>query len=158
MQIAVVGTGYVGLVTGVCLAEVGHTVLCVDTNEEKIRKLRAGTPPIYEPGLEGLLRRNAEHERLSFTTDLSQALAGAEAVFIAVGTPQGEDGSADLQYVKAVARDVGRLADRDMLVIVKSTVPVGTCDAVEAVVTAELKQRGGPTLKLTVASNPEFLK
>ncbi len=157
MRITVVGTGYVGLVTGVCLAEVGHTVIGVDTNEEKIRKLKSGIAPIYEPGLDGLLKRNAEHERLFFTTDLGSALEGTECVFIAVGTPQGEDGSADLQYVKAVARDVGRKAQNDMLVIVKSTVPVGTCDAVEAVVTAELAARQSK-LKLTVASNPEFLK
>jgi UDPglucose 6-dehydrogenase len=157
MQIVVVGTGYVGLVTGVCLADVGHNVVGVDTNADKIRRLRAGSPPIYEPGLEGLLKRNAEHERLSFTTDLNQALAGAECVFIAVGTPQGEDGSADLRYVEAVARDIGRLAARDMLVIVKSTVPVGTCDRVQAVLAKELAARRA-TYKLPVASNPEFLK
>ncbi len=157
MQIVVVGSGYVGLVTGVCLADVGHHVICVDNNDEKIKKLRGGKPPIFEPGLDGLMQRNTEHERLSFTTDLGSALKGAEVVFIAVGTPQGEDGSADLQYVKAVAKDVGAKAQNDMLVIVKSTVPVGTCDAVEQVVTAELKKRSSP-LKLIVASNPEFLK
>jgi UDPglucose 6-dehydrogenase len=157
MKITVVGTGYVGLVSGVCLAEVGHTVACVDTNKEKIAKLKRGEPPIYEPGLDTLLKRNIEHERLTFTPDLGDALKGSDAAFIAVGTPQGEDGSADLQYVKAVAKDIGRLADHDMLVIVKSTVPVGTCDIVESVLTAELKARGSK-LKLTVASNPEFLK
>ncbi len=157
MQIVVVGSGYVGLVTGVCLADVGHHVICVDNNEDKVKKLRGGKPPIFEPGLDGLMQRNTEHERLSFTTDLGSALKGAEVVFIAVGTPPGEDGSADLQYVKAVAKDVGAKAQNDMLVIVKSTVPVGTCDAVEKAVTGELKKRSS-SLKLIVASNPEFLK
>jgi UDPglucose 6-dehydrogenase len=124
---------------------------------DKIKKLRAGVAPIFEPGLEGYLKRNAEHDRLRFTTELAEALAQAECVFIAVGTPQGEDGSADLQYVKDVARQIGQLARRDMLVIVKSTVPVGTCDVVEAVVQEELKARGA-THWLPVASNPEFLK
>ena len=157
MHIVVVGSGYVGLVTGICLADVGHDVVCVDTNAEKVAMLKAGKPPIYEPGLGGLLRRNTEHERLSFTTDLGQALHGAECVFIAVGTPQGEDGSADLQYVEAVARDIGKKAEGNLLVIVKSTVPVGTCDRVEAAIKAELTARRSP-LVLTVASNPEFLK
>jgi UDPglucose 6-dehydrogenase len=157
MQIAVVGTGYVGLVTGVCLADVGHDVTCVDTNAEKIKKLRSGFAPIFEPGIEALLKSNAEHDRLRFTTDLGEALTGAECVFIAVGTPQGEDGSADLQYVKAVAAEIGRRAGRDMLVIVKSTVPVGTCDIVEEVLKTELAARKS-SLTLLVASNPEFLK
>jgi UDPglucose 6-dehydrogenase len=139
------------------LADVGHDVVCVDTNAEKVAMLKAGKPPIYEPGLSGLMRRNAEHERLSFTTDLAQALRGAQCAFIAVGTPQGEDGSADLQYVEAVARTIGRQAAQDLLVIVKSTVPVGTCDRVEAVIKEELKARRA-THRLTVASNPEFLK
>lgn len=157
MQIAVVGTGYVGLVSGVCLAEVGHNVTCVDTNAEKIRKLQASKPPIYEPGLEGLLKRNAEHERLIFTTDLAKALQSANCVFIAVGTPQGEDGSADLKYVEAVARAIGQHANKSMLVIVKSTVPVGTCDLVQKVIEEELQKRGAK-FDLPVASNPEFLK
>lgn len=157
MQIAVVGTGYVGLVTGVCLADVGHTVICVDTNEDKVKKLKAGIAPIFEPGIEALITRNIEHERVSFTTKLEDALKTAECVFIAVGTPQGEDGSADLQYVKNVARDVGRLAGRELVVIVKSTVPVGTCDIVEQVLADEVKKRG-VSFKLHVASNPEFLK
>src|SRR5262245_12990573 len=126
MQIAVVGTGYVGLVTGVCLADVGHTVVCVDTNADKVQKLKSGVPPIFEPGIEALIKRNIEHERVSFTTDLAFALKNAECAFIAVGTPQGEDGSADLQYVKNVAREIGQRADRELLIIVKSTVPVGT--------------------------------
>src|SRR6185312_8420423 len=124
MQVAVVGTGYVGLVTGVCLAEVGHNVICVDTNPDKLAKLRAGIPPIFEPGLENLLKRNAEHERLSFTADLAFSLKGARCVFIAVGTPQGEDGSADLQYVQAVAKEIGQKLTNDCVVVVKSTVPV----------------------------------
>lgn len=157
MQICVVGSGYVGLVTGVCMAEVGHTVTCVDNNIEKTKKLRDGILPIYEPGLEKLVKRNVEHQRLFFTTDLAAATNASEAVFIAVGTPQGEDGSADLQYVLAVARDIGKAATRDLLVIVKSTVPVGTCDKVNAAMQAELKARKS-SLKITVASNPEFLK
>ncbi len=157
MKIAVIGTGYVGLVTGVCLAEVGHHVVGVDTNEEKIKKLLDGISPIYEPGLDGLLVRNKEHERLEFTTNLKIALKGAKAAFIAVGTPPGEDGSADLKYVKAVAKSIGELAENDMLVIVKSTVPVGTCDIVQGVIDEALSKRGSK-LKLPVASNPEFLK
>ena len=157
VKIAIVGTGYVGLVTGVCLSDVGHTVVCVDNDATKVTKLRSGQIPIFEPGLESLVRRNVEHERLSFTTDLGTALVDAACVFIAVGTPQGEDGSADLKYVEAVAREVGRKADHDMLVIVKSTVPVGTCDRVQTVIETELKARRSQ-LKLPVASNPEFLK
>jgi UDPglucose 6-dehydrogenase len=157
MRIAVVGTGYVGLVTGVCLAEVGHYVVGIDTNADKIHKLKAGIAPIYEPGIEALLKRNAGHERLTFTTDLAAAIRDCDCVFIAVGTPPGEDGAADLQYVKAVATAIGQHAQTSMLVIVKSTVPVGTCDAVEAVLVAELKKRGS-TLHLPVVSNPEFLK
>lgn len=157
MQIAIVGTGYVGLVTGVCLAEVGHTVTCVDKDQGKIAKLHKGQVPIYEPGLDAVLARNVDHERLFFTTDLGQSLQGAQCVFIAVGTPQGEDGSADLKYVEAVAREIGQKADHDLLVIVKSTVPVGTCDRVAKVIEGELKARGS-SLQIRVASNPEFLK
>ena len=157
MRVVVVGTGYVGLVSGVCLADVGHMVTCVDTNPEKVAKLKANVPPIYEPGLDTLLKRNAEHQRLVFTTDLPEAMVGAECLFIAVGTPQGEDGSADLQYVEAVAREVGRHAQGPLLVIVKSTVPVGTCDRVSAILRDELSQRAAD-FTLPVASNPEFLK
>lgn len=157
MQIAVVGTGYVGLVSGVCLAEVGHTVICVDTDADKVEKLRRAQSPIYEPGLDALLRRNIDHERLRFTTQLPEALQGAQAVFIAVGTPQGEDGSADLKYVLGVAAAIGQTAEQDLLVIVKSTVPVGTCDRVQAVLEEQLKKRA-VRLNLMVASNPEFLK
>jgi UDPglucose 6-dehydrogenase len=157
MQIAVVGTGYVGLVTGTCLAEVGHNVICVDIDENKVRSLRAGQCPIYEPGLEELIGQNVAHERLSFTCVLAEALRQADVAFIAVGTPEGEDGSADLTYVRAVARAIAENANRDMTVVVKSTVPVGTCDDVEAIITKELNKRGS-SLKLSVASNPEFLK
>jgi UDPglucose 6-dehydrogenase len=157
MQIAVVGTGYVGLVTGVCLADVGHAVTCVDLDKAKVEKLKAGVPPIFEPGIEGLLKRNLEQGRVKFTTDLAEAMKGAACIFIAVGTPQGEDGSADLGAVLKVAKDVGRLATSDVVVIVKSTVPVGTCDAVEKTIAQELKARGS-ALRARVASNPEFLK
>jgi len=157
MQICVVGSGYVGLVTGVCMAEVGHTVSCVDNNLQKVKNLNDGILPIYEPGLEKLVKRNVQHNRLFFTTDLGSAANQSDAVFIAVGTPQGEDGSADLQYVLGVAKEIGKNATKDLLVIVKSTVPVGTCDQVDKVLKQELSARKS-TIKLTVASNPEFLK
>ncbi len=154
-----VGTGYVGLVTGVCFAEVGHTVICVDKLQAKIDKLNLGEPPIYEPGLETLLKRNTQHERLTFTTDLKSSLSQSDisAVFIAVGTPPGEDGSADLKYVLEVAKDIGRFCQQDLLAIVKSTVPVGTCDQVEKVIKEQLAERKS-THRVSVASNPEFLK
>jgi UDPglucose 6-dehydrogenase len=157
MRVVMVGTGYVGLVTGTCLAEVGHDVSCVDLSEEKIRLLNDGVCPIFEPGLENMIRRNAEHERLLFTTDLTGPLAQADMVFIAVGTPEGEDGSADLKYVKAVAESLGRLINKDMVVVVKSTVPVGTCDIVEEIIDRELDKRKVKH-QVVVASNPEFLK
>lgn len=157
MRIAVVGTGYVGLVTGACLSEVGHEVTCVDLDEQKIAKLSSGVPPIYEPGLESLLERNMRHERLHFTTKLGTCLNQAEMTFIAVGTPEKEDGTADLQYVLTVARSIGQLLTKDMTVVVKSTVPVGTCDKVEQTINGELKKRAA-TWRVDVASNPEFLK
>jgi len=157
MRVVMVGTGYVGLVTGTCLAEVGHDVTCVDLSEEKIRLLKDGVCPIFEPGLENMIRRNAEHERLQFTTKLAEPLAQAEIVFIAVGTPEGEDGSADLKYVKAVAESLGRMINKDMVVVVKSTVPVGTCDIVEEIIDRELDKRK-VKYQVIVASNPEFLK
>src|SRR5712671_831286 len=126
MKIAVVGTGYVGLVLGACLAENGNDVICVDKDEAKIETLEAGKMPIYEPGLEELVRRNHGLERLIFTTNLPSAVKGSSIVFIAVGTPQGEDGAADLQHVLAVARDVGRSIDKYTVIVDKSTVPVGT--------------------------------
>ena len=130
MKIAVVGTGYVGLVLGACLAENGNDVICVDKDEAKMRQLEAGKMPIYEPGLEEMVRRNHAEERLTFTTDLPAAVRASEIVFIAVGTPQGEDGSADLQHVLGVARDIGRAMNKYTVVVDKSTVPVGTAKQV----------------------------
>jgi UDPglucose 6-dehydrogenase len=152
MKIAVVGTGYVGLVVGACLAENGNDVICVDKDESKIRTLEQGKMPIYEPGLEEMVRRNHHLERLTFTTDLPSAVQTSEIVFIAVGTPQGEDGSADLQHVLDVARSVGRAMNKYTIVVDKSTVPVGTARKVHATVAAETKQ------PFSVVSNPEFLK
>lgn len=157
MRVVMVGTGYVGLVTGTCLAEVGHDVTCVDLSEQKIRLLKDGVCPIFEPGLENIIRRNVEHDRLQFTTELAGPLAQADMVFIAVGTPEGEDGSADLKYVKAVAESLGQLISKDMVVVVKSTVPVGTCDIVEEIIDRELDKRK-VKYQVVVASNPEFLK
>ena len=152
MRIAVVGTGYVGLVVGACLAENGNNVSCVDKDEAKIATLSAGGMPIYEPGLEELVRRNHGEDRLRFTTDLPTAVRGSQIVFIAVGTPQDEDGSADLQHVLAVARDVGRAMDQYMVVVDKSTVPVGTAARVRETIARETTQ------PFSVVSNPEFMK
>lgn len=157
MKIAVVGTGYVGLVTGSCLSDVGMTVTCVDVNAQKIENLRKGVLPIYEPGLEAIVERNTQSGRLRFTTQLKEAIAGAEAAFIAVGTPPGEDGSADLRYVLAVAREIGETMTEYLVVITKSTVPVGTADKVKQAVAEALKKRGA-AIPFDVASNPEFLK
>jgi len=157
MRIAVVGTGYVGLVTGTCLAEVGHSVTCVDLDERKIKLLLDAKSPIFEPGLEPLIAQNIEHDRLFFTTNLEEALNGADVAFIAVGTPEGEDGSADLSYVRAVAKSLGEKCSGNLLAIVKSTVPVGTCDIVDQIIQDTLKSRGAKH-RVTVASNPEFLK
>ena len=157
MKITVVGTGYVGLVTGTCLAEVGNEVLCLDLDLKKIETLKAGGIPIYEPGLEDMVKRNVEAGRLSFTTDVEAAVAFGEIQFIAVGTPPDEDGSADLQYVVAAARNIGRHMNGYKLVVDKSTVPVGTADKVKAALQEELAKRG-VTLEFNVASNPEFLK
>jgi UDPglucose 6-dehydrogenase len=151
MKIAVVGTGYVGLVLGACLAENGNNVVCIDKDRSKIDLLEAGRMPIYEPGLEEIVRRN-HGERLRFTTDLPGSVAASEIVFIAVGTPQGEDGSADLQHVLSVAHDIGRALSGYTVVVDKSTVPVGTARKVHAAVAAETKQ------PFSVVSNPEFLK
>ena len=152
MRIAVVGTGYVGLVLGACLAENGNTVTCVDKDRSKIDRLNAGQMPIYEPGLEELVRRNDHEERLRFTTDLPGAVQGAAIVFIAVGTPQGEDGSADLQHVLAVAREIGQAMTAYTVVVDKSTVPVGTAQQVRAEVARHAQH------PFSVVSNPEFLK
>ena len=153
MRIAVVGTGYVGLVLGACLAENGNNVICVDKDESKIATLKGGKMPIYEPGLEEMVRRNfAAENRLTFTTDLAGAVRSSEIVFIAVGTPQGEDGSADLQHVLGVARDVGRFMNKYTVVVDKSTVPVGTARVVRHAIANETRQ------PFSVVSNPEFMK
>jgi UDPglucose 6-dehydrogenase len=157
MKIAVVGTGYVGLVTGSCLADVGMTVTCVDVNAQKIASLQKGQLPIYEPGLESIVERNTQSGRLQFTTSLKDAIAGAEAAFVAVGTPPGEDGSADLRYVLAVAKEIGETMTDYLVVITKSTVPVGTAEKVKKALAEALQKRGGK-LGFDVASNPEFLK
>ena len=157
MNIAIVGTGYVGLVTGTCFAEMGAHVTCVDVDTKKIEKLNHGIMPIYEPGLEELVRRNVEFGRLAFTTDLTEVLDDVEVVFSAVGTPPDEDGSADLQYVLAVARQFGRHINKYTILVTKSTVPVGTARKVKAAVQEELDRRG-VSIPFDVASNPEFLK
>lgn len=157
MNIAIVGTGYVGLVTGACFAEMGINVTCVDTDKEKIASLRKGVIPIYEPELESMVIRNAEGGRLHFTTSLTDCLADAEIVFSAVGTPPNEDGSADLRSVLEVARTFGRCIDNYTLLVTKSTVPVGTAYKVKAAVQEELEKRG-VDIPFDIASNPEFLK
>ncbi|PJK06113.1 UDP-glucose 6-dehydrogenase [Lysobacteraceae bacterium NML91-0268] len=157
MRITIFGTGYVGLVTGTCLAEVGHQVTCVDVDRVKIDGLAQGIIPIYEPGLEGMVRANHAAGRLHFSHDAASAVDAADVLFIAVGTPPDEDGSADLQYVLAVARSIGQHMQRPALVVNKSTVPVGTADQVRATIAAELEKRG-VSLPFEVVSNPEFLK
>lgn len=157
MKIAIVGTGYVGLVTGVCLAEVGFDVTCIDINERKIETLRQGTAPIYEPGIEDILERNISKGRLHFETSMAKVIDDTAVIFSAVGTPPDEDGSADLQYVLNVAREVGRLMKDYKLLVTKSTVPVGTAAKVRTAVQQELDKRG-VHIAFDVASNPEFLK
>lgn len=157
MKIAVVGTGYVGLVTGTCLADCGNDVYCVDIDKEKIANLKKGVIPIYEPGLEGLVSENTNAGRLKFTTDIKEALYKSNICFIAVGTPMGEDGSADLQYVLAVASEIGKNMKHHMYVIDKSTVPVGTASKVKEIIQQELHARKSD-LTFDVISNPEFLK
>ena len=157
MNIAIVGTGYVGLVTGTCFAEMGSNVTCVDVDAQKIEKLNNGIMPIYEPGLEELVKRNVAYGRLHFTTDLTSVLDDVEVVFSAVGTPPDEDGSADLKYVLAVARQFGRCINKYTILVTKSTVPVGTAKKVKAAIQEELDKRG-VNIPFDVASNPEFLK
>ncbi len=157
MKIAVVGTGYVGLVTGACFAEMGLDVTCVDIDREKIKRLKKGEIPIYEPGLEAVVMNNIKAERLHFTTDLTECLGEVEVIFSAVGTPPDEDGSADLKYVLEVARTVGRHMEKYVLLVTKSTVPVGTAAKVKAAIAQELASRG-VDIPFDVASNPEFLK
>ena len=157
MKIAIVGTGYVGLVTGTCFSEMGVDVTCVDVMAEKIENLKKGVIPIYEPGLEDMVHKNYNAGRLKFTTDLSSVLGDVEVVFSAVGTPPDEDGSADLRYVLEVARTVGQHINKYTLVVTKSTVPVGTARKVKAAIQEELDKRG-VSVEFDVASNPEFLK
>ena len=157
MNIAIVGTGYVGLVSGTCFAEMGAHVTFVDVDAQKIQKLKDGIMPIYEPGLEELVKRNVEYGRLQFTTDLTEVLDDVEVVFSAVGTPPDEDGSADLKYVLAVARQFGQNINKYTILVTKSTVPVGTAQKVKAAIQDELKKRG-VDVPFDVASNPEFLK
>ena len=157
MNITIIGTGYVGLVTGTCFSDMGNEVYCVDVLEEKIQSLKKGIVPIYEPGLEELIKRNYERGNLHFTTNLKEGLDNSELCFIAVGTPMGEDGSADLQYVRQVAKQIGQTIIHDIIVVDKSTVPVGTADEVKTIIQEELDNRG-KDYKVCVVSNPEFLK
>ena len=157
MKIAIVGTGYVGLVSGTCFSEMGVDVTCVDVDKNKVQNLQNGIIPIYEPGLEELVRRNMAAERLHFTTDLREVLDDVEVVFSAVGTPPDEDGSADLKYVLEVARTIGRYINKYLVVVTKSTVPVGTAIKVKNTIQEELDRRG-VNIEFDVASNPEFLK
>lgn len=157
MKISIVGTGYVGLVTGACFADVGNQVLCVDKDQAKIDMLLGGDIPIYEPGLEKLVKQNAEQERLKFTTDINNAVEHAEILFIAVGTPPDEDGSADLSHVLAVAKAIGQSLQEYRLIVTKSTVPVGTAEKVRNAIAQELEKRN-VDVEFSVASNPEFLK
>ena len=152
MHVAVIGSGYVGLVAGACLAETGNDVVCVDNDAEKIARLQRNEIPIYEPGLEPMVQRNQAEGRLTFTTDIASAVRGARVIFIAVGTPPGEDGSADLKHVLAVARAIGRSMNEPKIIVTKSTVPVGTAEKVRAAVAGETK------IPFAVCSNPEFLK
>lgn len=157
MKIAIVGTGYVGLVTGACFAEMGTVVYCVDVDKEKIENLKKGIIPIYEPGLDDLVNRNAQAKRLLFTTELTECLDKVEVVFCAVGTPPDEDGSADLSYVLEVAREVGRSMNKYLLIVTKSTVPVGTAEKIKQAIREELEKRA-VEIEFDIASNPEFLK
>lgn len=152
MKIAVIGTGYVGLVTGTCLAETGNEVVCVDIVEEKVNKMRAGEMPIYEPGLDLLFHRNIKQERLTFTTNLAEAIAPAKVIFLALPTPPGADGSADLSYVLGAAKDIAKIITEYKVIVTKSTVPVGTADKVTAVMKANTD------IPFAVVSNPEFLR
>lgn len=158
MNIAIIGTGYVGLVSGTCFAEMGVNVCCIDKDQTKIEALRRGEIPIYEPGLAELVAKNRTQGRLSFYTDLGEVINEVDILFIAVGTPTGEGGEADLQYVFAVAEEIGQLATKHLLVVTKSTIPVGTTDRVEEIIRAGYAKRGLATLELDMANNPEFLK
>lgn len=158
MKICLIGTGYVGLVSGACFAEMGHQVYCVDVDETKVARLRRGEPTIYEPGLQELMQANMRQRRLFFTSDLQQGLQAASVCFIAVGTPTGPDGAADTSMVLAAAEAIGRLLEHDLVVVNKSTVPVGTAEKVRQAIDAGLQRRGVGNLRFDVVSNPEFLK
>ena len=158
MKLAVVGTGYVGLVTGTCFADMGNDVWCIDIDEKKIQNLKQGILPIYEPGLDEMVKRNNAEGRLRFTTSLKEGIGESLFAFIAVGTPSDEDGSADLQHVLSVAREIGKTMEKYLIIIDKSTVPVGTAEKVREAVSDELKKRGKADLEFDVVSNPEFLK
>ena len=157
MRIIVVGSGYVGLVTGACFAESGVNVTCVDVDKSKIEQLRNGSIPIYEPGLENMVRSNMEKKRLFFSSDIQEGIEGSEVIFIAVGTPPGEDGSADLKHVLNVAREIGRIITKHIVVVTKSTVPVGTAEKIRTAIQSELVKREA-SVTFDMASNPEFLK
>ena len=157
VNITIIGTGYVGLVTGVCFSEMGNKVYCVDIDEKKIENLKKGILPIYEPGLEELLRHNYEQNNIIFTTDLKEGLNNTDICFIAVGTPLGDDGSANLEFVYTVSRQIGQNMTHDMIVVDKSTVPVGTAQQVKENIQKELNKRE-VNYKIDVISNPEFLK
>ena len=157
MRIIVVGTGYVGLVTGACFAESGVNVTCVDVDADKIKQIKDGTIPIYEPGLESLVRSNIEKKRLSFATNIIEGIEGSEVIFIAVGTPPGEDGSADLKHVLNVAKEIGLIIKQHIVVVTKSTVPVGTSEKIRKTIQAEIDKRH-ESVTFDIASNPEFLK
>lgn len=157
MKIVVVGSGYVGLVTGACFAESGLNVTCVDVDVKKIQNLKKGEIPIYEPGLENIIKRNVEKKRLSFTTDIKEGIVGSEVIFIAVGTPPGEDGSADMKHVLAVGKAIGQVITNHIVVVTKSTVPVGTSEKIRMAIQNELTNRK-VSIPFDMASNPEFLK
>ncbi len=157
MRISVIGTGYVGLVTGACFAETGVNVTCIDVDNNKIQQLKNGTIPIYEPGLESIIKRNSDKKRIEFTTDLKKGIEESEVIFIAVGTPPGEDGSADLSHVLGVGKEIGQIITSHKVVVIKSTVPVGTSGKVRKVIQNELDKRN-ISVPFDMASNPEFLK
>ena len=157
MNLTIIGSGYVGLVSGTCFAEMGNRVICVDIDKIKINGLKKGVIPIYEPGLQDLVKNNLKNRTLSFNTDLKASIKDSEIVFIAVGTPMGKDGSADLKYVLSVAKEIGQNMANDLIIVDKSTVPVGTADKVRTIVQDELDNRKSP-LKFDLVSNPEFLK
>ncbi|HHP5661880.1 UDP-glucose dehydrogenase family protein [Bacillus paranthracis] len=154
MNIAIFGTGYVGLVTGVCLSDIGHNVTCIDIDEEKVEKMKNGESPIYEPGLDELMLKNIREERLYFTSNFKEALKNVEVIYIAVGTPQKENGSANLQYIEQVAKDIAHNLTQDAIIVIKSTVPVGTNDYVKKIIEQNLKAN----VKINMVSNPEFLR